>query len=221
MSTYETVLNAWKDEASRLNDSIWFSKFKKGELDIRHYKGYLHETYHHTGINPQIQAFSTLYFKNNPRAMVDLFFTHAKSEIGHDLLALNDLKELGVNPDDVTKSKPLPATLALNAFVIYIVQFLNPIAYLGYLFHLEFLPTQNGKNYLGYLKSMGVKDSALGFLKEHTNIDVGHNNMMKKYLEELVSDKKDLEDIIYVARSTCVLHQKMMEDAFQFGERTY
>jgi pyrroloquinoline quinone (PQQ) biosynthesis protein C len=221
VSNYEKILSEWTDQANDLNNSSWFTKFKNGQLDVRHYKGYLHETYHHTGINPQIQAFSTLYFKGNPRDMVSLFFNHANSEIGHDLLALNDLKELGVNPDSIVNSRPLPTTMALNAFVIYVIQFLNPVGYLGYLFHLEFLPTQSGKNYLTYLKSMGVKDSALGFLKEHANIDVAHNNMMKKYLEKLVHTQRDLDDLIHVARSTCVLHQKMMEGAFELGEKIY
>ncbi len=218
---FKKIFDAWQSEMSIFGQSAWFKKLANGELELKHYKGFLRETYHHAGLNPQIQAYATMFLKNNPRDMISLFYKHATSEIGHDLLALNDMSELGMDSAEIQRSKPLPSTVALNAYVLYQIQFVSPIAYLGYLFHLEFLPTQSGDNYINMLKKIGVKDSALSFLKEHSVVDIGHNKLMEKYISNLVVSDKDAADVINCAQNSCHLHLKMITDAFQYGQDHY
>src|SRR5207302_1057002 len=114
------------------------------------------------------------------------FYKHAVSEIAHDLLALNDLGALGVDMEKMKQTRPLPATAAFNAFPLMQIQFTNPIAYLGYLFHLEFLPTQQGRSHIERLMSLGVPENALTFLEEHATVDIGHNKMMERYIKYFV-----------------------------------
>jgi pyrroloquinoline quinone (PQQ) biosynthesis protein C len=218
---FQRIFAAWLEAAKEFNGSPWFVRFATGGLQVEHYKGFLLETYHHAGLNPQIQAYTTMFFKDRPREMVDKFYRHAISEIGHDTMAANDLVNLGFDRELIVNSKPLPSTLALNAFVLYMVQFVNPIAYLGYLFHLEFLPTQNGHAYIDQLKDIGVPDNALTFLEEHATVDVGHNELMKKYVEYFVKDEKTLEQVIYTVQATARLHRLMLEGAFENGEKAF
>ena len=218
---FERILNEWKEEMSIVAQTKWFERMARGDIKLCHYKGYLRETYHHAGLNPQIQAFATMYFQNNPRSMINLFYGHARQEICHDLLALSDLEKLGENTEPVKNSKPLPSTLAFNAFAIYLIQFVNPVSYLGYLFHLEYLPTQNGKQYIEMLLAAGVPANALTFLEEHSTVDIAHNEMMKKYITNLIKNEKDLNDVIYAVRASCILHGKMISDALEFGEKNY
>jgi thiaminase len=220
-SKLSTILGKWKKQVDITNASPWFQKLAKGELTVAHYMGFLLETYHHAGLNPQIQAFTTMFLKNNPRDTIKLFFKHATSEIGHDLLALDDLCNLGPDKEKMIATKPLPSTVALNAYVLYTIQFVNPMSYLGYLLHLEYLPTQNGPAYIDMLKKIGVPENALSFLEEHATVDVGHNGLMEKYFENLKLSEKDLEDITEAACNTCVLHRKMIEDAFANGEKLF
>jgi len=218
---FEKIFNAWKEKAAVMGESPWFVRLAQGQLDLHHYKGYLLETYHHAGLNPQIQAYTTMFFKNNPREIIGKFFLHAKSEISHDLLAANDLVHLGVDREYILSTKPLATTAALNAFALYLVQFISPVSYLGYLFHLEFLPTQNGPDYINKLKEMGIPDTALTFIEEHSTVDVGHNRLMKDYVEHLVKTNKDLDEVVYAAHATCDLHLNMMEAAFKNGEKVF
>jgi hypothetical protein len=221
MKYFDRLLAAWAEKIELMNQSPWFKRLASGELDLRHYKGYLLETYHHAGLNPQIQAFCTMYFKENYREMFGLFFRHATSEIGHDLLALSDLCNLGEKKEDLINTKPLPCTIALNAFAIHQIQFASPKSYLGYLFHLEFLPTKQGDGYIEILKGMGAPDSAVTFLQEHATVDVGHNRLMHQYISTLIKTDEDLDTVIYAALSTCHLHQRMIEDAFENGESKF
>jgi len=221
MSKFEIILKEWQVAAAQLAENPWVKRLEKGDLKLCHYKGYLQETYHHAGVNPQIQAYTTMFFKNNPRNTIRKFYKHAISEIGHDLLALNDLVALGENKEMILATEPLPITLAYNSFVLNLVQFHNPVSYLGYLFHLEFLPTQNGPKYIHQLEKLGVPKEALTFLEEHATVDVAHNKLMEEYVEELISTERDLQDVIWAAKSSVPIHSHMISDAFENGERIY
>lgn len=218
---YERILKAWQEAMSSVDQSTWFQRLESGDLDLCHYKGYLLETYHHAGLNPQIQGFATLYFKDNHRKIFDMFFKHACSEIGHDLLALQDLERLGESLEKMKATMPLPSTIALNAFVIHQIQFVDPVAYLGYLFHLEFMPTQKGHHYMAKLKQLGVPDEAMTFLDEHAHIDVGHNKMMMKYIEALVVTEEQYQKVHYAMLCSMHLHRRMIEDSLANGERAF
>ena len=193
-------------------------KILSGEMTIEHYKSYLRQTFHYTKDNPQIQALATAYFHGSDRAFVKMFYKHAISEIGHDELALNDLTYLGENVDEVRTENPLPATVALNAFVYYQIYNRNPIGYLGYLFFLEFLPTSSGARYMQLLEKAGVPKEAMTFLLEHINVDVHHNKLMEHYLEGLVSTESDLSSVIYTMRGTGKLYADMLQSAFEQAE---
>jgi pyrroloquinoline quinone (PQQ) biosynthesis protein C len=186
-----------------------------GNLTANHYKSYLRQTYHYTKDNPQIQALATVHFHGADRKFVRMFYKHAISEIGHDELALNDLKTMGENIDQVRIENPLPATVALNAFVFYQIYNRNPIGYLGYLYFLEFLPTSSGAGYMNLLEMAGIPKSAMTFLLEHTNVDVYHNKLMEKYLEGLVITDSDLQSVIYAMRGTGKLYADMLQSAFE------
>jgi len=188
-------------------------KLQAGAITPVQYRSVLREIYHHTRENPQLQALATVYFKGRQRDMVRSFFTHAASEIGHDQLALNDYVALGGDPTDVPYQNPLPATTALLAYGFYQIYNLNPLGYLGYLFFLEFMPTKSGEGMMSLLEKIGVPRTAMSFLKDHTEIDIGHNKMMKKYVEGLVRSQSDVDVIDYAMRTTGYLYAQMLEQA--------
>jgi pyrroloquinoline quinone (PQQ) biosynthesis protein C len=212
------ILNFWKEEMEKINKRPWMIKLSEGDFNKANYAGFLLETYHHAGLNPQIQAFTTMFFKDNPREMISLFYKHAISEIGHDLLALSDLEKLGYNTEKLKKTKPLPSTIAYNSFPIMMVQFRNPISYLGYLFHLEYLPTQQGGKHINRLKSLGIPDEALTFLQEHASVDVSHNKLMDKYIDFFIKTDSDFDEVSYSISCSAELHYQMLSAAFDNGK---
>ncbi len=220
-SYYERLKSQWFDLVQAEQYRPWGQKLKNGQMELCHYMGFLLETYHNTGYNPQLQAFATMYFKNNPREVVKKFFLHASSEVSHDLMAKSDLVNLGVDAGWIEKSRPLPTTTALQAFAVYNIQFVSPLCYLGYLFHLEMSPTVNGPGIISLLKGKGVPSSALTFLEEHAAVDVQHLKLMVDYVDQLVASEKDFEVLSNSLRDCIFLHTRVLEAAFENGERMW
>ncbi len=222
MSDHYTVLyEFWKKQMEFEYTREPLIYLDDGRFTISHYKGYLLETYFHAGLNPQLQAFCTMYFPGNPRELVKKFLLHASSEIAHDLLAKEDLLNLGVSPDFIAQQKPLPITNALLGHTAYSIQFKSFLFYLGYLYHLEVAPTTFGEKYNKVLRSIGVNQNAINFLSEHATVDVGHNKLMKDYLDFFIKSKKDLEMVELGIYETCNLHSKMVAEAFLNGEKIF
>lgn len=59
------------------------------------YASIMHETYHYTKEDPQLQALASVYFRGDDRKFVLQFLKHAASEVGHDEMALHDAVQLG------------------------------------------------------------------------------------------------------------------------------
>jgi pyrroloquinoline quinone (PQQ) biosynthesis protein C len=195
--------------------SVAIKAIAAGTFTVAHYKAVLREIYFYTRENPQIQALAAVYFRGNDRPMVKPFFRHAISEIGHDRMALDDLAALGGDVDGILKEQPLPSTIAMVAYPFYQIQHLNPIGYLGYLFFLEFTPTQAASKYMAYLSRIGVPDNAQTFLQEHVKVDMHHNKWMEEYAETLIRSESDLDSVLYAMRATGALYAAMLEGAMR------
>ncbi|MGV6801142.1 MAG: iron-containing redox enzyme family protein [bacterium] len=191
----------------------------EGRLTVEEYRSILRQIFHHTRENPQLQALATAYFRGRQRRSVRTFFKHAASEIDHDQLALNDFVALGGDATNVPYENPLPSTSALLAYGFYQIQNLNPIGYLGYLFFLEFTPTRGGAALMSKLNDIGVPTNALSFLKDHTEIDVGHNKLMEKYVEDLILSEADLAAVIYSIKTTAYLYENMLTQAMEYAHK--
>jgi len=195
--------------------SVPITLLTSGKMEIAEYRAILRQVFHHARENPQLQALATVYFRGRQRDMIRGFYRHAVSEIGHDQLALNDFITLGGDAERVPYENPLPATSALLGFGFYQVYNLNPLGYLGYLFFLEFMPTQTGEGMMTHLRNIGVPDSAQTFLKDHAEIDQGHNRMMEKYVEKLVQNEADLDAVLYAMKTTGYLYERMFAQAIE------
>ena len=191
MNNLASIKQAWLEELSLFNSSPGIQRFFSGNATREHYKSILREIYFHTRENPQLQTFAAVFFKGDQRKYVKKFMAHASSEIGHDQLALNDIATLGGDISNIPNERPLPETSALLAFGFYQIQFLNPVGYLGYLFHLEFTPTSEGSAYMQALEKIGIPKEAMTFLHDHTTIDIGHNKMMEGYAHDLIQNEQD------------------------------
>lgn len=206
---------AWQPVATAFMNSQPLRRIAAGDITVAHYQAIMRQIFHHARENPQLQALATVYFRGPQRQAIRKFYQHAISEIGHDQLALNDLQTLGVDVSAIPYERPLPATSALLGYAFYQVQNLNPVGYLGYLFFLEFLPTQQGSGIMQRLESLGIPHAAMTFLEDHTRIDVGHNKMMESYLELLVKTEADFDAVVYAMRTTGRLYAAMLQDALE------
>ena len=221
-STYmEHIQEEFQKVLMTFMNSRTISSLMEGRFTVEHYKSILRQVFHHTRENPQLQALATVYFRGHQRAAIERFYRHATSEIGHDQLALNDFKTLGGDASMVPYENPLPATLALLGYGFYEIYNRNPLGYLGYLFFLEFTPTSAGGGFMEALRSVGVPDTAMTFLKDHTVIDVGHNKLMESYVADMVRHDWQKDTVVAAMNVTGNLYAKMLNEAVAFSEAPY
>jgi len=218
--TYATEIHsAFAQTIRGFSESPAARFLNSGKLTIHHYKSVLTEIFHYAREDPQLQAQATVFFRGSDRECVKMFFKHATAEIGHDTMALEDLRTLGVDVSSIPTSNPLPATTALTAYPFYQIQYRKAVGYLGYLYFLEHMPTSQGAAYSQAFSSAGVPREAMSFLLEHTTVDVAHNKLMEVYLEKLLRTRADADEVIYAMRVTAYLYAEMVASAFARAEQ--
>ena len=209
------IESAWFAEVPRFNAMSGMQRLLTGDFTVAHYQSLLREIYFYARESPPFFAAILVHLRGAQRAYVKKMLQHASSETGHDELALADLRALGVNTENIPNERPLPATSAMIGFSFYLIQYLNPISYLGFVFHLEYLPTHFGQQYAQGFVRAGVPMNAMSFLLEHNEADIGHNLLMSDYVENLLLNQRDVDDTIYAMQVTTVLFANLVEAAFR------
>lgn len=211
MDRIGTLEREWTESFGKLARTRWFGLLAEGRLELRHYAGFLRETYHNVAQNPRNMALYIAHLAAGDKALVAKFLKHTAMEVGHDELALADFRALGYDADGARTGRPLPTTEALAAFIVFQIQHRDPAAYLGYLYHLEALPTHMGETLAVSLSGMGIPEAASSFLREHADADPVHMKWNREYLEGFLRTPSDLEAAVYGMRGACELHGVMLE----------
>lgn len=216
MNYMERLKSEFYPVLQNFNNSPAMQRLLNGNITVKHYQSLMCQIFHQARENPQLQALSTVYFRGYQRNVIKDFYKHATSEIGHDQLALNDVDACGGDISQIPYENPLPYTIALTAFAFYQIYNSDPINYLGYLFFLEFMPTHGGKDYINALLKIGVPEEAMTFVKDHTTIDLGHNKLMERYVDQLITNDRQLSAVIYSMKVTAKLYAQLIQGAFDF-----
>jgi pyrroloquinoline quinone (PQQ) biosynthesis protein C len=213
MNAYAALVEAWNCDRSTLTASPAFQLLASGRITRAQYAAILRQIFHHARENPQIQALATARFRGDQRDLVKNFLRHAQSEIGHDALALADIAALGEDTAGIRTERPLPATFSLLANAFYMIEHHNPLAYLGYLFQLEYTPVQVGPGLMASLEGCGIPKAAMTFLEEHATVDVAHCRLLQQYADKLIRTQEDLNDVLYMRKVTADGYLRMLEAA--------
>jgi predicted GNAT family N-acyltransferase len=219
MTTMDRLRADFSCIAEPFNASPAVARLRRGEATVAEYASLMTAIAQQARENPQIQAYATAFFRGHQRELVGLFCKHAVSEIGHDQLASDDVATLGYATDGLFKQQPLPTTIALTAYAYYTISHIGPVSYLGYLFFLEFLPTAFGAEYLQALDAIGVHADARTFIQDHATIDVGHNKLMERYVDQLITNEDEYESVRFAMEVTGKLYANMVEEAFARADR--
>jgi pyrroloquinoline quinone (PQQ) biosynthesis protein C len=218
MNRIEILEKEWMGCFTRMRQGRFFQLLTSKRLERTHYMGFLRETYHNASHNPKNMALFMAHLHSDRRQLEAKFLKHTAAEIGHDELALDDLKILGGDAESVRTGRPLPTTEALAAFIVFQIQHRNPLAYLGYLYHLEAMPVHFGKEVMECLLAAGIPLEATTFLREHAEADPVHVKWNREYLEGFIRNDEDMEAVLYGLRGTCELHGGMFQGILDHGQ---
>ncbi len=214
MSYFDIILKTWKEQLVAYQQQPHMTPLQKMDVSLGQYRSYLVETFFNTRENPFSQVISATKLGRDQHDLFKKYVSHALAEVKHDLLALSDFFTLGGSMEDVKKLKPLPATQDLINLTYKLAEKNTPLYYLGYLFHVEFMPTQNGKAYIEILKSKGLPPESYTFLQEHVEVDVQHNKMMRLYIDKLVLNDQEMQKFYEGMNAGMDAHFRMVLSAF-------
>lgn len=207
------ITKTWRDHL--YSTEAWkFFTTPSDLLKVR-YPSFVLETYHYTKQSPLIQSSTLAHFQGQYRNLARPFLSHALEEESHYKLCENDLKQLGFDTSELLKMRPLPATEGYIGFIFNRIANYSALAYLGYLYQLEFMAIEAGPAVAASLLKSGINPKALTFLNVHTKEDVDHISDLDKLFSLLPSDlpAKDAEEIIYTSTTSSKLYVNMMSQA--------
>jgi pyrroloquinoline quinone (PQQ) biosynthesis protein C len=169
---------------------------------LRHvYRRFLEESYHHVRAAAKVYALAGSRVDEGNEPFREWLLQHAVDEYGHHEWILNDLRALGVDPADVTRSKPSPACAALVGYMYYVAGVDNPIGILGDSYVIEGLSQLFATQLAGSMKDhLGLGDDAVTYLERHGQADQAHMEEFKILVDSHIRRDRDLTDIIHVSR---------------------
>jgi len=125
---------------------------------------------------------------------------YIEEELGHQEWILNDIRNSGGDSGVVKNGKPKIATELMISYAYDSVMRKNPLSFFGMVFVLEGtstqLATQGGQ---AIMSKLGLSKNCFSYLFSHGSLDIKHMEFFEKLMDK-ITDKKDQEDIIHMAK---------------------
>ena len=172
------------------------------------------QIFHYTRHNSLNQAVAALRVEPEQLSLLRFVYEHAREELGHDKLVLNDLSAAGLWQAGEPLDAPLPATDALINYLYGIALREGPVARLGYSYWAESVYEQISPLLGSVRKSLSLTDRDLTFFRAHSLIDVRHAQQVRSALERSAISAEQGDAVVSVATTTLWLTLQLLEQAF-------
>ncbi len=188
-----------------------WQRLKTG-IDRDFYVTLMTQVYHYTRYNAQNQALMAVRLGSDRLPLLKYCLHHAYTEAGHDLMVLKDLETIGVRPDTVKNSKPLPETAAFVGY-LFRLQERDATARLGYSYWAEGCYPYLEDFLVSLRRDLKLQPSQLSFLVAHSVIDKAHLEEVKDILQTTCSEDRSLQDGVIEVLETTLHLMKNIYDA--------
>jgi hypothetical protein len=180
--------------------------------DRRVYALYLTQVYHYASHTARNQALVAVNSANRNTTYMKFCLEHALEETGHELMALHDLRSIGVPIVDAEKDMPqaLVSTELLIAYLYWISSHGNPVQRLGYSYWAErsyhFI-----SSFVEMLTSnLDLKKQQMTFYYSHSNIDEKHARDVEEIVCKVCKTDEDWKQVSKVAITTLDLTNRIL-----------
>lgn len=132
----------------------------------------------------------------NNKEFMDFAFHHGIEEAGHELMAINDLRAIGVplNNDLSNMPPPLPRTEALIGYINWIVTGKNPVRSLGFFYWIERPYDHIRPVVQSVQKACKLTVDQMSFFYAHEELDQKHGRDLEAALVKFCVTEKDWEE---------------------------
>lgn len=190
--------NCMKSTKTFIDEFPWENKYA--------YMNWLAQSYYFVSHSTRLLALSAATSEPGDNTLHKRMLQHIVEEIGHEMIAANDIKQLG---DNVTNFAELVETKAFYQSQYYYIQNKSAASFIGYVLFLEGLASTKGFDiYKRITAQFGEK--ACHFVRVHAEEDQGHIQSAFKLVEALPASTYN--DIIMNMNQSTYIYQKMMEE---------
>jgi heme oxygenase len=177
------------------------------------YIRYLTFVYQYAQHSPKVIALAASRCVNTHPELAKYLLHHAEEEQGHDIWALEDLRELGVDPEIVKATYPLTACASMIGFIYYTAAYANPVSLFGWLYVLEAMGDDLGSLAANKLnEGLGLSNKALRFVAGHGVNDQEHTADLTEQISKYLTNPQDMADTIHVAQVVAELYVGMFQE---------
>jgi len=210
----ELIASVWKE----IFDSEEAKKYSSTLMckDKRLYAIYLVQVYHYAYHTARNLGLAGANLFNRDLKLMHHFFGHALGEVGHEVMAFNDLKELGIKLDSQDEVPPaLPETEIMVAYVKNLSISEKPYRCLGYHYWIE-QPYNYINSFMQAMElTMGLEKKQMSFYKQHAIIDQKHGSDIQEIVAEVCKTDGIMAEIMEVTRTSLWLMFDVLKRVIQ------
>lgn len=160
--------------------------------DKKLYSMWLTQVAHLTKYTSAHQALVGTRISEISHAYAKFCFEHAAEEVGHEMMAISDLRKVGYNVQKVADlPPPLPATTKLNAYLFYAAREAHPATRLGFSYWAEKCYPYIQSLASNTQKSLGLSDKQMSFFVSHSEIDEKHAQDVERIIALVCQSPSD------------------------------
>jgi thiaminase len=171
----------------------------------RVYGAFLAQTYYYVSHSTRLLALAASRFKSSHEQVHRRFIKHATEEMSHEILALHDLKHLGLALEHYSE---FPSTRAFYQTQYYMIEHVSPWSFWGYILMLEGLALTKG-NWLLREVTQHHGEDAGAFIRVHAAEDIGHMAEAEKALKSIPDEERPL--VIEQIANSCFYYRAMLQ----------
>lgn len=192
-------------------ESPVLQSMQNGRLDSGYYSRYLLNVWHYALHSSKVISLAGSRLVNSHPQLASYLFHHAEEEMGHDEWVLDDLIALGWTRDQVARTRATPSCAAMVGYEYYLAGTANAASIFGWLFILEAMGDDLGKDIASKLTSIPEFEGAVKFIEGHGEADVAHTQDLTRMIETHISGQ-DYEDVVHVAEVIKHLYVSMFHE---------
>jgi hypothetical protein len=180
--------------------------------DKKLYALWLIQVAHLTKHTSAHQALVGTRFQEISHAYMKFCFEHALEEVGHEMMAVHDLKKIGAKIDGIASlPAPLSATEQLTAYLYYVSQYGHPATRLGFSYWAEKCYPFIQSFAADTQKSLGLSDSQMSFFVSHSRIDEKHAADVERTIAQVCQQPQDWRAVTEGMQTSLELALKIFE----------
>lgn len=213
MNRYQQLVDATRiDYAEHILNNPLLQQLASGRVTRDHYARYLGETYHLVRHTSRTLALAAARLGDERRGLRNWFLTQAGEEHGHELFCLKDLRNLGLDPQQVIHHGPGPGAWGLVTQNYYMAGHGNPAGLLGVASATEGMGAELAGGLAQVLmEQYGLPAETLTFLRSHAGFDAAHLDEARRAIEDQAGEE-DYEDILHARRLTFRYYGQLFRD---------